>query len=332
MPQTVLQDALGTLPQMRREIRGRKAWRRETVRREDWLLPVPKGCLAEIDTVVQIMRANPVPTIALDAADYTLPQCRRLMKRVRAVLDDGVGFAVLDRLPVGQYGKDEMTAVYWLLSCLVARPVAQSFDGTLLYDVHDTGKRIATRVRGDKTRQKLAWHTDYGFNHPPPYIGLLVLRTAKSGGHSQVVSLAAAHNEMRRRCPELLARLYRPYYWNRQGEHPPGDPITNFNPIFRFDGKALAARVNRRLLQVGHDLMDEPMDAEGAAALEMLYDLMDSAEMNFEFDLEAGQVQYLNNWRCAHQRSDYVDYVEPDCKRHLVRIFLRDEGARSYMG
>ena len=29
---------------------------------------------------------------------------------------------------------------------------------------------------------------------------------------------------------------------------------------------------------------------------------------------------------------DYVDFEEPDKRRHLVRIFLRNEGLRSYMG
>lgn len=313
-------------------MRGRKAWRSATLRRKDWFVAIPGAVLDEIAAVVETLRANPVPTIALDANDYCLDASRRLMRRLRTMLDDGAGFVVLDRLPVDRYAKEELSAVYWLLSSLIARPVAQSFGGTLLYDVHDTGKKIATRVRGDKTRQKLAWHTDYGFNHPSPYIGLLVLRTSKSGGGSRVVSLATIHNEMRRRCPELLARLYRPYYWNRQGEHPPGDPITNANPIFRFDGKRLNARVNRRLLQVGHELMDEPMDPEGAAALDALYAMMDEPDLNFGFDLASGQIQYLNNWRCAHQREDYVDYDDPDKRRHLVRIFLRDEGARSYMG
>ena len=315
-----------------RAIRGRKAWRRDNLRQKDWYLKIPDACLEEIDVVISNLRANPVPTIALDATDYRLTDCRRLMKRARAVLDDSVGFAVLDKLPVDRYSKEELTAVYWIMSEMIARPVAQSFDGTLLYDVHDTGKKIATRVRGDLTNQKLAWHTDYGFNYPPPYIGLLVLRTGKAGGESFVVSLSNVHNELRRNCPDLLARLYRPYHWNRQGEYSPGDPVTNFNPVFWCDGKRLNGRVNRRLLQAGYRLMDESMDAEGAAALDALYAAMDDLEMNFTFQLEAGQIQFLNNWGCAHQRSDYVDHDDPAKRRHLVRIFLRDDGARGYMG
>ena len=319
-------------PMLERVVRGRKAWRRDTLRRGDWFVPIPEACLEEIAAAIDQLRANPVPTIALDRSDYELSACRRLIKRVRAVLASGAGFAILDKLPVDRFSKEELTAIYWLLSGLIARPVAQSFDGTLLYDVHDTGKKIAPRTRGDKTNQKLAWHTDYGFNHPPPFFGLLVLRAGKAGGESAVVSLGHVHNELRRRHPDELARLYRPFYWNRQGEHPPGDPITNINPVFRYDGDRLSARVNRRLLQVGYQLMDEPMDDAGVAAIDALYAVMDDPANHIDFSVEAGQIQYLNNWWCAHQRADYVDFEEPDRRRHLVRIFLRDEGARSYMG
>ncbi|MEC9151867.1 MAG: TauD/TfdA family dioxygenase, partial [Pseudomonadota bacterium] len=151
-------------------------------------------------------------------------------------------------------------------------------------------------------------------------------------GESAVVSLGHVHNEMRRHYPGQLARLYKPFYWNRQGEHPPGDQITSVNPIFRYDGDRLRARVNFRLLQVGYQLKGELMDDEGVAALEALYTVMDDPANHFVFTLEAGQIQYLNNWWCAHQRLDYVDFEEPDKRRHLVRIFLRNEGLRSYMG
>ena len=319
-------------PMLDQVVRGLPAWHRGTLSRDDWFVPIPEPCLVEIAAFVERLQTNPVPTIALDRCDYDLRASCLMMKRVRTVLSSGAGFAVLDKLPVGQYSKQELTSIYWLLSGIIARPVAQSFDGTLLYDVHDTGKKIATRTRGDKTNQKLAWHTDYGFNHPPPYFGLMALRTGKAGGESAVVSLGHVHNEMRQHYPDELERLYRPFYWNRQGEHPPGDPVININPIFRYDGKRLWARVNLRLLQVGYQLMDEPMDKEGVVALKALYKVMDDPANHFHFTLEAGQIQYLNNWWCAHQREDYNDFEEPDRRRHLVRIFLRDEGARSYMG
>jgi alpha-ketoglutarate-dependent taurine dioxygenase len=313
-------------------VRGRKAWTRDTIRTADYLVPIPAACLGEIDAFVDGLRFNPLPTELLDPAEFSLPKTRTLMRRVKRGLDDGAGFAVLDRLPVDRFDKAEIKAVYWLLSSMMARPVAQAFRGTMLYDVRDTGKRKGPEVRADLTKDSLSFHTDYGYNLPPPYIGLQVLRTAKQGGRSTVVSLCAAHNEMRRRQPQLLPRLYRPFYLNRYSEHAPGEPVASAHPVFAYDGKTLRGRFNLRNITAGYDMAGEPLDAEGADAIAALSEVLEDPGLTFEFDLAPGQIQYLMNWGCAHSRTAYEDYPEPDRKRHLVRIFLRDTGARSYMG
>ena len=50
------------------------------------------------------------------------------------------------------------------------------------------------------------------------------------------------------------------------------------------------------------------------------------------FDLEPGEIQFMNNFVVAHSRSDYEDKGGKNKKRHLVRIFLRNDGRRSFMG
>lgn len=326
---THVSDGAGPLD---REIAGRPAWTRDALRRDDWLLPIPDDCIEEITRTIAILRLNPLDVRLLSPDDYPLRECREFMRSVKQVLNHGVGFAILDRLPTDRLTKEELTAAYWLLSSMIAPPVAQSFDGRVLYDVRDTGQKIDTRVRGDLTRQELGWHTDYGFNFPPPHIGLLVMRTGKEGGDSCVSSMMTAHNVLRRRHPDLLARLYRPFHWNRQGEHPPGDLLTHRYPIFERDGEGVRARYIKWLLYKGYELVGEPFDELGKVALETMYDIMGEAENCFWFTLEAGQIQYLNNHRIAHKRTEYVDHDELDAKRHLVRIFLRAEGRRSYMG
>ena len=97
------------------------------------------------------------------------------MQKIKDILSDGTGLAIVSKLPTTKFNEDELKQIYWILSNMIARPVAQSFDGRLLYDVIDTGQKIGTRTRGDLTNQELSWHTDYGFNFPPPFIGLLVI-------------------------------------------------------------------------------------------------------------------------------------------------------------
>lgn len=316
----------------REEIRGRIAWTSDQVTASDWHLPLPPAVLAEIDDLLDVLRRNPVDTIALCLDDYPLPAARAFMREVKAVLDAGVGFAIVDRLDVARYGKEALKQVYWLLASMIARPVAQAFDGRLLYDVRDTGEKTSTRVRGDLTNQELSWHSDYGFNYAPPYLGLLVLRTAKEGGISKAASLMTAHNVLRRRDERLLQRLYEPFYWNRQGEHPEGEPVTHFHPMFQYDGQTVRARYNRALIPVGYQLVGKTLDDAGREAIDTLSRIMAEPAHHVTFTLEPGQLQFVNNFRMAHLRSDYVDHDEPDRKRHLIRIFLRDHGRRSYMG
>jgi hypothetical protein len=308
------------------------AWRRGDVSEADWLVPLPDPCLAEIDAAIRLLRDHPVPTLALSHTEFAMPQCCMLLAQVKHRLDTGIGFAVLDRLPVESYSKPELLTIYWLLSQMIARPVAQAFKGTLLYDVHDTGQKTSTRVRADLTSEDLSWHTDYGFNNPPPYIGLLVLQTALSGGVSSAGSLHTAHDVLQQRDPEAMQRLYWPYIWNRQGEHPDDAPICTSNPIFSNHDGAVRARFNRALQPVGYRLIGGAIDQAGMDALNTLHDILSEPDHHVDFVLAQGQIEFVNNARIAHRRTAFIDHDDAALKRHLVRIFLRDEGRRSYMG
>ena len=313
-------------------IESPRAWTNAEVTPERWRLPIPAAALAELAAVIEVLRVNPLDPRLLAPEDYPLAACWDLMRRVETLLVNDLGVVVLDRLPVERYSKDELTAVYWLLSSMIARPVAQAYDGRVLYDVRDTGKTTDTRVRSDITGAELFWHSDYGFNFPPPVIGLLVLRTAREGGVSSAASMLTAHNVLQRRAPHLLRRLYQPFHVNRQGEHPEGAPVTHFYPVFAYDGITLRARFNKRLDYKGYELVGERMDELGAQALEAMHNAMSEPENHFTFELASGQIQYMNNLGIAHRRTQYFDYDDPDQRRHLVRIFLRNGGRRSYMG
>jgi hypothetical protein len=83
-------------------IAGRQAWRRDTLTAADWTVAIPPDCLAELRAALAALRHNPLPLFLLDPGDFALDACRALMGRVRTMLDDGIMFAVLDRLPMGE--------------------------------------------------------------------------------------------------------------------------------------------------------------------------------------------------------------------------------------
>ena len=76
----------------------------------------------------------------------------------------------------------------------------------------------------------------------------------------------------------------------------------------------------------------ERLDNETAAALSAVQSVFDQPDLHVELGFEAGQIQYVNNRATGHARTEFVDHPEPERKRHLVRLWLRDAGKRGYCG
>ena len=313
------------------DIRDSRAWQRQDVSPGDWLVSLPQRCVEELDTVARQVRRDPLPAVLLSPEQFSLAACGELMGRVREKLRAGIGLAVLDRVPVERYTPEENRALAWLLGSLLGRLVAQKWDGTMLYDVRDTGKALEYGVRRSVTNLDLTFHTDAPWlDLPPELVGLYCINPAREGGVSRFVSLCSAHNELARRHRDLLPRLYRPFPWDRQAEHAPDDGKTARRPVFRYDGRSLMACFNEKLIATGADLAGDPLDGEGLEALEAMRAIVDSPELSVEFTIERGQVQFINNRQFAHSRTDFKDAPEPHLKRHLIRLWTREEGRRSF--
>jgi alpha-ketoglutarate-dependent taurine dioxygenase len=315
-------------------IEGASVWARRDIRAEDYRVELSAACCDEIRHTVDEIRAFPLPIILRGPDDFVMPGCRQAMSRVRDILDHGRRFAILDRLPVGGMDKEEAKAIYWLLSSMVSRPVAQKLDGTMIYDVLDTGGQAlpGSGVRPDKTNIEIRFHNDNAYNHSPPdYIGLLCLRQAQSGGHSRVISFHTVHNILLARFPERLQRLYRPFRFDRQREYHPGEDPVFSAPVFENGGE-LRGRFSVHQITGGYTLKGEPIDGEGSAAIGAMLELFDDDTLSVDFDLEPGQIQFVHNRALGHSRTAFVDAPAPDCRRHLVRLWMRDHGRRAYPG
>jgi len=284
--------------------------------------------------VADEIRAYPLPTVLRDPGDFAMPMCRREMARVREMLDKGRRFAIVDRLPMGEMEAAEATAIYWLLSSMVSRPVAQKLDGAMIYDVLDTGQQAlpGSGVRPDKTNIEIRFHNDNAYNETPPdYVGLLCLRRAQSGGHSRVISFHTVHNAVRQRHPDWLERLYEPFWFDRQREFRPGESPIFSAPVFENAAEP-KARFSAHQIGGGYVLRGEPIDRAGEAAIAAMLDIFEEDDLSVDFDLEPGQIQFVDNRALGHSRTAFVDDPDPSRRRHLVRLWLRDHGRRAYPG
>jgi alpha-ketoglutarate-dependent taurine dioxygenase len=315
-------------------VSGAAAWTRRDLAESDYRVSLSSACLDEIRRTLALLRAWPLPIILLTPDEYPMPDCRAAMAEVRRRLDGHPRFALVDRLPVEAMSVEEAKAVYWLLASLVARPVAQSLSGIMIYDVEDTGQQATpgSGIRPDKTNIELSFHNDNNYNRTPPdYVGLLCLRPARRGGVSRVMGFATVHNEILRRRPELLARFYRPYWFDRQREYLPGEPAVFAAPIFEYDGE-LKARLSLHQIPGGYALSGETMDDETRASLALLREIFAEDELAATFDFAPGQMQFVHNRAIGHARTAFEPDPDPERRRHLVRLWLRDSGRRAYPG
>jgi alpha-ketoglutarate-dependent taurine dioxygenase len=315
-------------------IAGPSAWARRDLRSEDYRVDLSPACLDEIRRTADQLCAYPLPAIVLGPDDFAMPACRTAMRGMRGLLDRGARFAILGRLPLDEFDAAAATAVTWLLASMVARPVAQKLDGTLVYDVLDTGRAAlpGSGVRPDKTNIELKFHNDNSYNDTPPdYVALLCLAQARSGGLSRVVSFHTVHNAMLERHREALPRLYRPFWFDRQREYFPGDAPIRAAPVFE-QREELLARFSLHQIRSGYALKGEPVDTQGEAALTALLEIFDDEALSVDFALEPGEIQFVHNRVIGHSRTAFIDHPQPGRRRHLVRLWLRDRGRRAYPG
>jgi hypothetical protein len=320
--------------QVNTPIEGASAWTRRDVRLEEYRVELSAASLDEIRRAVDEIRTFPLPTILRSPDDFTMPTCRAQMARVRDILDSGRRFSIVDRLPVAELDGEEATVIYWLLSSMISRPVAQKLDGTMIYDVLDTGQQAlpGSGVRPDKTNIEIRFHNDNAYNDTPPeYVGLLCLRQAQSGGHSRVISFHTVHNALLAGHRRALERLYQPFWFDRQREYGPDeDPIFSA-PVFENTGE-LRARFSVHQIGGGYALRGQPLDSDGEAAIAAMLEICEDDGLSVDFDIEPGQMQFVHNRALGHSRTAFVDHSDQDRKRHLVRLWMRDHGRRAYPG
>ena len=305
-----------------------RAWTAATVDEPArWRFPLPEGSLALLDRPVRELgrAAGPVTEGRLAGG---LTRLADELAPARQALERGRGFVILDGVPPGHYSPRELTALYWLAGQALGSPTAQNVQGTLLYDVRDTGQDVAYGARFSVTNAESSFHTDNSFGEVVvDYVGLLCLNTACSGGVSQVVSGVAAFSELRERHPELLEVLCRPFHVDRRGGVRPGEAPTVQVPVIEARPDGLLFRYLRYWVEAGHQKAGVPLTAEQVQALDALDAELGRPALRAEFDLRPGDMYFLNNRWLLHNRTAFEDHPEPRRRRHLVRLWLRSRAA-----
>jgi alpha-ketoglutarate-dependent taurine dioxygenase len=302
-----------------------RAWRATTIDdRRWWYYPLSQRCLAALDETLRELLREPRTTTDLRLSETPCAGCEDDLQAALAALETGRGFVIIEGLGDRSYSVAEQQAAYWLVGQMLGAPVAQNVQGVLLYDVRDTGQDVRSGARFSVTNAETGFHTDNSFGEAiVDYVGLLCIRTAKSGGANQLVSGYALHNELLARHPEVLEILYQPFHVDRRGGLRPGDTPTIQFPILQWDGRELVCRYLRYWIEAGHDKAAQPLTADQRKAIDVLDHVVRAPALQVEFSLKPGDMFFSNNRWLLHNRSAFEDHPEPDRRRHYVRLWLQ---------
>ena len=296
-------------------------------RSERWTYRLTDGEIAELDLAVEQTKALGVDVVDIRRANFPLPRLEETLRRIRDDLLHGLGFAVIRGIPVDRYGIRETAIAYFGLGSHLGEAVSQNAKGHALGHVCDLGFGDSLwevpAARGYQTAEKLIFHTD-----APDLVGLLCLRTAKSGGLSRIASTGVIFNALLETRPDLLRPLMEPIYRDRRDEIPEGRKPWYRLPVFNLHEGRLLTNYVRSVIQKAQRFPEAPrLTDELVEAMDLLDRTAADPAVYLELEFEPGDIQFLCNHYITHSRTAYEDYLEPDRKRHLLRLWLAcDEG------
>lgn len=322
---------LETTPVYRSIFTGFGAWCHNDFSHTDsWSCYLSTATLNEIENAVQEVRQTGRDLKSVMEKKFSIPSFEKEAIKVLQNLKTGSGFSVLQGLPAEKYTNDEICMVYWSLSNFLGTVLVQNLQGDRLYSVFDKGYSqddliSKSGVRGTQSRASLAPHTDSAplfRNQSVDIVGMFVLEPAKAGGDSLLISAQTLHNIILEKSPELLERLYQPYYFDRRAELQPGEmPKTLLAPIFSYK-KYLRIRYSKVRVLKGYEAENLPMDSRTTESIEEIENLMKQEQISVSFRLNRGDMLFVNNCFILHGRTSFEDGPHSQKKRKLMRIWL----------
>jgi hypothetical protein len=307
---------------------GAAAWYGpEMAGRVDWLMTLTMEEVAEVAAATDAFAARGADIATMTEADFPLPGLGpKLRARMRAEVLNGRGFLLIRGLPTRDWDLRASAIAFFGLGRHLGRARSQNAKGHVLGHVRDLGLDPADpNVRIYQTRARQSFHTD-----SCDVVALLCLQPARAGGLSALVSSTTIFNEMRRRRPDLLKLLFEPIATDRRGEVAEGGQKPYFEiPVFNWHRRFLTAIYQRQYIDSAQRFADAPrLTAEHVEALDLFDSLANDPALHMTMEFKPGDVQLVHNHTLLHDRTGFVDWPEPERRRHLLRLWLAADGAR----
>lgn len=317
------------------EVCDRSAWYgADLAERQDWIERLSTREIREVENAVQELASayTKESEVELGARlasvtpnDVPLPTLAPRLKQLLDEVLNGRGFVLIKGLPIERWTKRQTAVAFLIIGAHLGNLRMQNAEGHLLGHVRDLGySSNDPNIRIYQTHERQTHHTD-----SCDIVGLLCLRTAKSGGLSSLVSSTTIFNEMRSRRPDLLRVLMEPIETDRRGEVPEGRKPYFTIPVFNYHAGLVSAIYQRQYIQSARRFPDvAPLTPQQIEALDLLDQLANDPRLVLMMEFEPGDIQLVHNHTILHDRTAFEDYAEPDRKRHLLRLWIAPPNAR----
>ena len=290
--------------------------------RSDWRFAATGGETAHLADMARAaagrLNGDPNRLLKASASDFDPGPFAGTLAAMLDRLRDGPGVALYRGLPLDDLTPLEAASVYWGIGLHLGAAQSNNPDGDMIGHVLDAGRDYDDpRHRGYQTKATMDYHCDQ-----TDAVGLLCIRTAKSGGLSKIVSSVRLYNEVLRRRPDLLGVLAEPYCWTKHGETDADERPFYESPVFNFlDGRLCTAFGPQHMIK-GHALPEAPDMTPGQREAVAFVEAL-AEEHHAAMHFERGDIQFLNNYTALHTRTAFEDWPEPERKRVLWRLWLR---------
>jgi hypothetical protein len=304
----------------RQPLTGPAAWRgADLTPRTDWIVRLSPTQIDELDRARAAVRARGLALTEMRREDFPLPRLASMVAEWVDELAHGRGFVLVRGLPVQQWGPEESALVFWGLGLHLGEPGAQNPQDELLGHVVDTGEEPSNPfVRKYRTSAAIAYHCDLA-----DVVGLLCLQTARHGGASRIVSSVSVYNELLRRRPDLIDRLYEPFLLDTRDEQGAGRaPYIPIPPCRYANGVLRTFYHSDYFRSVARHPEVPPFTETEQSLLDLYEEIAASPDLYLDMHFEPGDIQLISNHVVLHARTAYEDAPDAPAKRHLLRLWL----------
>ncbi len=295
------------------------------VREDEWMVPLSADDIADLEQAAHHYLALGRDVGQITRADFPLQSFAGHLQSLKQILLHGKGFQVLRGLPVESYSQAFYATVFCGIGAHLGSARSQNAAGHILGHVRDTGASVADpNARIYQTAARQSFHTDSA-----DVVGLLCIRPAREGGESLLVSALAIYNRMLEERPDLLPLLFEPIATDRRGEIPEGAKPYFEIPPLSWNKGFLTVLYQRQYIDSAQRFDDaKRLTPAHIEALDLFDSLANDPQLNLSMQLQAGDMQFVYNHSQLHDRTAFVDWPEPEKRRHLLRLWLSIDGDR----